>query len=289
MAKKKRNNKFLYGLIAAVVVLAAAAYFKGGKEDTGLKVTAEAASKKMIVESVQASGKIFPVKEVSISPDVSGEIVELYVAEGDSVKFGQVLAKIDPDAYESQVERGVASVNTSKAQLANSKSQIANLNAQKEQIIANLENVRTMHARNIKLKGEGIISATDFEASEANVKAMEANLRSAEAGIQSAKESVKASEFQVKSAQASLKEVQTSLRRTTVTAPNSGIISLLNVEQGERVVGSQMMSGTEMMRIANLNSMEVRVEVSENDIPRVTMGDEVEIEVDAYLDRKLST
>ena len=285
MTKKKRNNTLIYVLGGAVVLLIALAVWKGKSRPEGEKVSVETAEARTIRETVAASGKVFPVTEVKISSDVSGEIVELYVEEGDSVVAGQILAKIDPDAYQSQVERGMASVNSAKAQQANSKAQNENLTAQKEQIQAQLANTRDIHRRNEQLHKEGVISDADFETSKANLEGLEANLRSAEASIRAAKQSAEAARYSVESSEATLKELRTSLRRTTIYSPVSGIVSKLNVEKGERVVGTIQMTGTEMMRIANLNAMEVQVEVSENDIPRVAVGDVVDIEVDAYVDR----
>lgn len=286
MAKRKKNNTLIILLLIVVGALIGLAMWKSNSKPKGEKVTVEKTEKRTIKEMVAASGKVFPQTEVKISSDVSGEIVELYVEEGDSVVVGQLLAKIDPDAYQSQVERGVAGVNSAKAQLANSKSQIEQLKAQKENIEAQLINAREIHKRNEKLKADGVVSAADFDASLSSMRALEANLRSADANIKAAQESAKAAAFSVQSSEATLKELRTSLRRTTIYSPTNGIISKLNVEQGERVVGTIQMTGTEMMRIANLNAMEVRVDVSENDIPRVTFGDRVEIEVDAYLNRK---
>ncbi|RMG83764.1 MAG: biotin/lipoyl-binding protein [Bacteroidetes bacterium] len=284
--KKKNNNKLLIALVGIIALLIVGAIYKSKQRPKGLKVQAEKAELRTITETVAASGKVFPVTEVKISSDVSGEIVELLVEEGDSVVRGQILARVDPDAYQSQVERGQAGVNSAKADLANAKAQVAQFVAQKEQIEAQLSNARDIHKRNEKLYKDGVISDADFDSSLANVKALEANLRAAEANIQSAKERARAAEFTIKSAEATLKELKTSLRRTTILAPMSGIVSLLNVEEGERVVGNQMMSGTEIMRIANLNEMEVQVEVSENDVPHVALHDDVEIEIDAYIDRK---
>lgn len=283
--KKRKNNALIIGLGVALVALIAAAVWKSKSKPKGEKVQIEKVEKRTITEIVSASGKVFPQTEVKISSDVSGEIVELYVEEGDSVTSGQLLAKIDPDAYQSQVERGVAGVNSAKAQMANSRSQIQNMKAQKEQILAQLENAKEVYNRNQKLLEDKVISEADFETARSNLRALEANLRASEAGIQSAEESAKAAEFQVASSEATLKELRTSLRRTTIYAPVSGTISLLNVEKGERVVGTIQMTGTEMMRIANLNAMEVQVEVSESDIPRVSLNDEVDIEIDAYLNR----
>jgi HlyD family secretion protein len=286
MINKKRKNLWIYVAGVAVIALVAVAYFKGKNRKEGDKVALEEAQMRTIEERVSASGRIFPIVEVKISSDVSGEVVELYVQEGDSVVQGQVLAKINPDAYVSQVERGVAFVNSSKAQAANSRSQIENIKAQKEQIIAQLDNAREIHKRNEKLFKDGVISNADFQASQSNLKSLEANLRASDAGIRSSQDAARGADYSVASAEASLKELRTSLNRTTIVAPESGIISLLNIEKGERVVGTIQMTGTEIMRIANLNAMEVRVDVSENDIPRVKLNDEVSVEVDAYLGRK---
>ncbi|HFB99314.1 MAG TPA: HlyD family secretion protein [Phaeodactylibacter sp.] len=295
-----RNNKLIYFLILAVAILLVALYFKKQRKPKGEEVTTEKVAKRTIKEMVGASGKIFPETEIKVSSDVSGEIVDLFVEEGDSVVAGQLLCKIDPDTYKSMVERSEATVNSSKAQVANSqsgvaraKAQLIQAKAQLDQIKSQVENQRNVHNRNITLHEEGVISQADFETSqaalrqlEANQKSAEANVQTAKANIESAQQSVRAAEFSVKSTQASLKEMRTSLSRTSIQAGTSGIISKLNVEKGERVVGTAQMSGTEIMRIANLNSMEVQVDVSENDVLRVSVGDEVDIEVDAYLDRK---
>lgn len=285
MAQKKRRW-LLWVLLAALAILIIAVIFNKKNTPTGTEVEVQNSSLRTIKETVSASGKIFPATEVKISSDVSGEIVELYVKEGDSVHVGQVLAKIDPDTYESAVERGNASVSSSKAQLAISNAQIESNKAQAEQIKAQLENARSVHKRNDQLKNQGVISDVEFEQSLSNLRALEANLRASEASIKSAEQNSKAAEFTIKSSEASLKELRTSLSRTIIKAPMNGIISSLSVEQGERVVGTIQMQGTEMMRISNLNSMEVQVEVTENDIPRVSLQDFVEINVDAYVGKK---
>lgn len=273
-------------MLSGLVALAALAIYKSNSRDKSKSVTLHTVSKKTITETVTASGKIFPETEVKISSDVSGEIVELYVHEGDSVVMGQVLAKINPDAYISAVERGEASLNNSKAQLAMSRSQIESNKAQKEQIIAQLENARIIHKRNESLRKDGVISQADYDLSYANVRQLEANLKSAESSVKSASQNSESAEYSIKAAEASLKELKTSLNRTTIKAPTSGIVSKLSVEKGERVVGTIQMTGTEMMRISNLNAMEVQVDVSENDIPKVKVGDDVDIEVDAYIGKK---
>ena len=288
MAKNKKRIWITISLIAVIAILIVAAVMKGNSKPKGTEVDVEKAEKRDLNETVTASGRIFPEVEVKISSDVSGEIVELFIAEGDSVKVGQVLAKIDPDSYISAVERGKASVSSAKSQLAISKASKESSIAQKEQIIAQLKNAKKILERNDQLIKDGIISQQDYEASQTNVENLEANLRSAEANIRSSSQSIKGNEYSIESAEATLKELQTSLSRTTIKAPVDGIISSLSVEKGERVVGTIQMAGTEMMRIANLNTMEVQVDVSENDIIKVALGDRVDIEVDAYLDEKVT-
>ena len=287
--KKKKSRKWLVPfLIIVIAALIAVAYFKGQSKPKGVEVTVEEAENRTILETVTASGKIFPETEVKISSDVSGEIVELYIQEGDSVYVGQVLAKIDPDTYESTVERGRASVNSAKANKAASATQIETSKAQIQQIQAQLTNAKTVHDRNVKLLSDGVISRVEFEQSESTLLGLQANMKSAEASLEAAKQGVEGASFSVQSAEATLREMQTSLSRTIIKSPTNGIVSSLSVEQGERVVGTIQMTGTEMMRIANLSAMEVQVDVSENDILRVSLKDKVEIEVDAYLDRKFS-
>ncbi|HMS67719.1 MAG: efflux RND transporter periplasmic adaptor subunit [Saprospiraceae bacterium] len=285
MANTKKKW-LIWGLGLLIVALIALAVVKAKNKPKGTEVDLAKAEIKSIKETVSASGKIYPATEVKISSDVSGEIVELYVQEGDSVVVGQILAKIDPDTYLSAVERGKAAVNSSKSQLAMSRAQVENSRAQMEQITAQLENARTIHKRNDQLKKDGVISQVEFDQSLSNLRALEANLRAAEASIKSAQQSAEGQGFSIKSSEANLKELQTSLSRTTIKAPVSGIVSSLSVEKGERVVGTIQMTGTEMMRISNLNSMEVQVNVNENDIPKVSLGDEVEIKVDAYVGDK---
>jgi len=286
MAGKNKSRLLIYILVGVIFLLVALALIKAKSKPKGEEVETEKVELRTIRETVSASGKVFPEKEVKISSDVSGEIVELFVEEGDSVRSGQILARIDPESYVSAVERGEATLNNTKSNLAMQRSSIETNKAQREQIQVQLRNAQKIHERNQQLFNDGIISAQDFEASESNVDQLAANLRSAEASLNAASRAAEAAQYSVKSAEASLKEIRTSLSRTTIAAPTEGIVSKLNVEQGERVVGTIQMTGTEMMRIANFNSMEVQVEVSENDILRVSLGDTCDIEVDAYLDRK---
>ncbi len=298
--KKKKSNKLIYGLVGLIALLLVAAIWKGRQKPKGLEVEVAKVERRTIKETVAASGKVFPEVEVKISPDVAGEIVELYIEEGDSVKSGQLLAKIDPDAIRSQVERGEAAVNNSKAMVAGSladiernKAGLVQARAQLEATEAQLENQKSVHERNVGLSKEGVISEQDFEMSlsnlqqlEANVRSLKASLESAKANLNAAEQSAKAASFSVKSNEATLRELRTNLKRTSLFAPMNGVVSLLSVEKGERVVGSNMMAGTEMMRVANMSAMEVQVDVSESDIPKVALGNTVDVEVDAYLDRK---
>ena len=296
----KRKRTLLYVLIGLFVLLIIAAAIKARSKPKGEEVTVEKVQRRTIRETVSASGKIFPETEVKISSDVSGEITELYVKEGDSVTVGQILAKIRPDEYQSAVEQGQASLNTARSQreissanVKTSTAQIDQFKADVQRAKAQLDAARNTHQRNEKLHRDGVISTAEFETSLSNLKAAEsaiaaadAALKSAENNLTNARENVRVSEFGITSANARLKELQTSLQKTIITAPVSGIVSKLNVEKGERVVGTLQMAGTEMMRIANLNSMEVQVDVSENDILKVSVNDEADIEVDAYLGRK---
>ena len=299
-AAPKRKRTLLYALIGLFVLLVVAAAIKSRQKPKGEEVNAEAAQRRTIREMVSASGKIFPETEVKISSDVSGEIIALYVKEGDSVTIGQVLAKIRPDEYQSALEQGQASVSTARAQrqisssnVQGSSAQIDQLKADRQRAASQLDVARNSHQRNEKLYKEGVISASEFDTSLGNLRAAEsalaaseASLKSSESSLNSARENVRVADYGINSANARLKELQTSLQKTIITSPVSGIVSKLNVEKGERVVGTLQMTGTEMMRIANLRSMEVQVDVSENDILKVSVGDETDVEVDAYLGRK---
>jgi HlyD family secretion protein len=298
--KKKGSNRLIWILGAVVVGLIAVAVMVQKGKKTGEKVAVESVSKRTLYETVSASGRIFPEKEIKISSDVSGEIVEMFVKEGDSVRAGQLLCRVNAEIVKDQVTRGEAGVNASRAQYANAQSNVESVRAresqvaaQKEQVEAQLSNLRQTYKRNEQLHRDGITSDADFEAAQAQVRQQEANLKSVEAQIKAAgsdvnssQKSAEAAQFQLKSAEASLKELRTNLNRTSIYAPADGIVSKLSVEKGERVVGTAQMSGTEIMRIANLNAMEVQMEVSESDILRVAIGNEADIEADAFLGRK---
>ena len=255
----KSNNllKILVIVVAILVVFAIIGKNQGwfGKE-LMVKVAIEKAERRTVIEMITANGKIQPVKEVKISPDVSGEIVLLNVEEGDYVNQGDLLFKIKPDTYISMRDRAMAALESSKARLAQAKAQF---------IQAELA-----YKRSKQLYEEQTISQSEYEQAEASYKVAQAE--------------VEAAEFSVKSAEASLSEAREALLKTTVYAPMSGTISLLLVEEGERVVGTEMMTGTEILRIADLSRMEAQVEVNENDIIKVKLNDTAIIEVDAYLD-----
>jgi HlyD family secretion protein len=271
MAKKSSNKIWL--ILGGVVVLLggglAVAKQKGwiGKEPS-TEVEFTKAKKADIIERVSASGKIQPEVEVKLSPDVSGEIVGLYVTEGDSVRAGQLLLKIKPDNYESLFARAEAQVNSARASVEQSKSG-------QSQSESRLLKAKIDYDRNKKLHDDKVISDADFDQFNSQYLV-------AKQDVESAKANVLAAEFNVKSSQAALKEARANLTKTTIYAPQSGTVSKLNVELGERVVGTSQMAGTELLRIANLNKMEVRVNVNENDITRVSMNDTVIIDVDSY-------
>jgi HlyD family secretion protein len=274
MFTKKRIIWILIALVFVVLIAGVIAKKKGliGKpEET--KVATEKVTRRTIVEVVSANGKIAPEFEVKLSPDVSGEINELYVKEGDLIKSGQLLAKINPEIYLSNYDRTIAALNTSQANLANAKARLAQV---KSQFI----NAKSSYDRNEKLHSQKTISDAEYETSKANFEV-------ALAEVEAAEESVKASAFNVKSAEAGVKESKENLSKTSIYAPTGGTISKLNIEKGERVAGaSQFGSGTEILRIANLLTMEVKVSVNENDIVRVTLNDTALVEVDAYQNRK---
>jgi len=268
----KKKIWIIVAVVAVVAIIVIAAVVKGkGSED--IKVATEKVTKRTIIQTVSSNGKIQPEKDIKISPYISGEVVELYVKEGDQVTKGYLLAKIDPEIYISQFDQSEASVNTQKANLANSKARLAQVKAQ-------YENARLTYDRQEKLYQQNVISKAEYDQSKSAFQVSQAQVTAGE-------EDIKASEFMVKNSEAALKRSKEDLTRTAIFAPNDGTVSKLGVLKGERVTGaSQFSSGTEIMRIANLNEMEAQVQVNENDIVRVSMGDTALIEVDAYLNRK---
>jgi HlyD family secretion protein len=257
--KSKKVLRYVIIIAIAFIILAIIGKKVGwfGKEEI-VKVAVEKAQIRRITETITANGKVQPETEVKISPEVSGEIVELNVIEGDNVKKGKLLVKIKPDTYISGRDRAAAALSSQKSRLAQAEAQFV----QSE----------LSYNRNKTLWEQKAISESEYENALASYKVAMAELESAK--------------YSVKSAEASLNEAQEQLVKTNIYAPMTGTVSMLNVELGERVVGTSMMAGTELMRIADLNRMEVKVEVNENDIVRVALNDTAIIEVDAFLGEK---
>ena len=252
---KKKKNKALRNLLAAVaVILAAAIIYAVLGQENGEPVTVAVPSTGTIVERIPANGKIHPVTEVKISPDVSGEIIELNVEEGDRVSRGDLVIKIKQDVYISLRDRAAATLNATRAQYQQQK--------------ASFTQAEQNYMRNKQLYGQKAISLQEFQASTAE--------------YEMAREQLNAAEYNIESAVASLDEAEENLTKTVIYSPIDGIVSSLSVEKGERVVGTSQMAGTEMLRIADFDMMEVLVDVNENDIIRITKGDTADIEVDAY-------
>ncbi len=259
---KKKSNKFLpYGIALVVILIILLVVGKKAGwfgKDFQISVSTKIVESKTITELITANGKVQPETEVKISPDVSGEIIDLTIKEGDEVKKGQLLMVIKPDMYIQAYNRDLASLSSSQARLAQ---------AEARQIESELSFKRAN-----SLFKQGAIPVSDFETSQASYKV--------------AQSEVKAAQFTVKSSEASVAEAQEQLVKTKIYAPMDGTIARLSVEKGERVVGTNMYAGTETMVIANLHLMEVKVDVNENDIVRVNMNDTALVEVDAYLGRK---
>jgi len=259
----------LGGLIAILII---GKLLMGGGDKGGTKVSTEKAAKRTIIETVNASGKIYPEIEVKISPDISGEITELNVEEGDSVKKGQVLARIYADIYALQRDEAASRVNQSAATVDNSKAAL-------EALKASLDQAQQAYDRNKKLYDQKVISKAEFEQYETTFIAAQANYNAAQ-------QNIKSLEAGVETSQTGLTRANKDLSRTTLTAPMNGVISSLNVKKGERVAGNSFNIGTEMMTVADMSVLEVRVDVGENDIVKINIGDSADIEVDAYNNRK---
>lgn len=264
---------WLIGALVVIIILLVVLKKTGviGKEE-GFKVATEKVAKRTIIETVTANGKIYPEVEVKVSPDVSGEITELDVAEGDSVHRGQVVARIYADIYNSQRDQAAAIVNQQSAQVENSTAALAAFKAR-------LDQAKITYDRQKQLLDDKVISKAEFETADQAYKTALADYNAALKGI-------KGGQAAVLSAQAQLQKANKDLSRTTITAPMDGVVSLLAVKKGERVAGNSFNVGTEMMRIADMDVIEVRVDVGENDIPKVKLGDSADVEVDAYNDRK---
>lgn len=246
-------------ILLALIAIGSLGYQKiASSSDKGVSVEVMDVQSMNIIETVSATGKITPEVEVSISPEVPGEIIELPIREGQAVKKGDLLARINPDLLQSSVSR--------------SRAGLANTRAGYEQSKATLAEAKANYQRSSTLFEKGVISQSDFDTSTASYERAKAAERSAY--------------YSVQSAGATVNEATDNLARTSIFAPMSGTISLLAVELGERVVGTQQMAGTELLRVADLSQMEVEVDVNENDIVKIEVGDKAIVEVDAYLKRQ---
>ncbi|RYF95809.1 MAG: efflux RND transporter periplasmic adaptor subunit [Chitinophagaceae bacterium] len=266
----KKLKWLLISLAAIAILWIAFAMF--GKKDKGEKVAVETVTKRTIIETVTASGNIYPEVEVKISPDISGEITELNVQEGDSVKKGQVLARIFADIYALQRDEAASQVGQSQASVANSTAAL-------EATRAAMDQAKLGYDRNKALYDQKVISQAEFEQFETTYRSAQANFNAAQQSIRGLKASVQA-------AQTGLTRANKDLGRTTLVAPMNGVISSLQVKKGERVAGNSFNIGTEMMTVADMSVMEVRVDVGENDIVKINIGDSADVELDAYNNRK---
>lgn len=267
----KTTKYILIGLGVLIVVLI---IVKVTSKPALTQVATEKAETREINETVSASGKIKPHVEVKISPEVSGEVVELPIKEGDVVKKGQLLCKIRPDILKSGYDRAIASYNTQKASVGNSSQML-------KQAEATYANQAGIYKRSKELYDKKVLTVSEFE----NAKAA---YEGAKASLEAAKQNVVGSQYGLAQSQASVKEAQDNLAKTTIYSPVDGVVSKLSVEKGERVLGTQQFAGTEIMTISDLSKMDVNVDVNENDINRISLGDSSKIEVDAFLGKKFT-
>ncbi|QXV66493.1 efflux RND transporter periplasmic adaptor subunit [Mucilaginibacter sp. 21P] len=257
------------GLVVLLIVLKAAGII--GKPQL-TQVAVEKAESRDINETVSASGKIKPHIAVKISPEVSGEVVELPIKEGDVVKKGQLLCRIRPDILKSGYERAVASYNTQKASVGNSAQML-------KQSEASFANQQSTYKRSKELFDKKVLTIAEFDK-------IKADYESAKAALEAARQNVIGSKFGLEQSQASVKEASDNLAKTTIYAPVDGVVSKLSIEKGERVLGTQQFAGTEIMTISDLTKMDVNVDVNENDINRISVGNKAQIEVDAFQGKK---
>lgn len=267
---KLKTILIIVGVIIALLGLGVYTGKIGG--DKSEKVSTEKVASRKVIETVTASGKIQPETEVKLSSEVSGEVTELLVKEGDIVKKGQLLVKVRPDVLKSGYDRAVASYSSQKASVAGAAQML-------KQAEANFVNGEVTYKRNVELFNKKVISASEFDAAKAAFLTAKTNLGRA-------KEELSAAKFNLEQSGANVQEASANLAKATIFAPVDGVISKLSVELGDRILGTVQNAGTEIMRISNLSSMEVNVDVNENDINRVKVGDNATIEVDAFADKK---
>jgi HlyD family secretion protein len=266
MGKTTKYILISLGAIILLLIVLKVAGVIGKPQKT--QVATEKAADRDINESVSASGKIKPHVEVKISPEVSGEVVELPIKEGDVVKKGQLLCKIRPDILKSGYDRAVASYNTQKASVGNSSQML-------KQAEATFANQASIYKRDQALYNNKVLTAAEFDAAKANYEG-------AKAALEAAKQNVIGSTYGLAQSQASVKEAQDNLAKTTIYSPVDGVVSKLSIQIGERVLGTQQFAGTEIMTISDLSQLDVNVDVNENDINRIKLGDSSKIDVDAF-------
>jgi HlyD family secretion protein len=267
---KLKHILIAVGVLIAVLLILKVTGVIGG--ETIEKVTVDKASDRTVVETVTASGKIQPETEVKLSSEVSGEVTELLVKEGDIVKKGQLLCRVRPDVLKSGYDRARASYSSQKAAVASSEQQL-------KQTQGNFVNAEAIYKRNVELYKKKVISQAEFDAAKAAYLTAQTN-------VEAAKQNVVGAKFGLEQSGANVQEASANLAKATIFAPVDGVISKLSVELGDRILGTAQFAGTEIMRISNLTSMEVNVDVNENDINRVNVGDSATIEVDAFSDKK---
>ena len=272
MGKTTKYILYSAGILIVLLLIGKATGIIGQAKKT--QVATEKASVRVINETVSASGKIKPEVEVGISSEVSGEIVDLPIKEGDVVKKGQLLVRIRPDILKSGYERAVASYQTQKASVGNS-TQMLN------QAQAAYNNQESNYKRSQELYNQKVLTAAEFDAAKASYM-------SSKAALEAAKQNVIGSKYGLAQSAASVKEAQDNLAKTSIYSPVDGVVSKLSVEKGERVLGTAQFAGTEIMTISDLSKMDVNVDVNENDINRVAIGDSAKIEIDAFLGKKFA-
>jgi HlyD family secretion protein len=270
MSKTLKYILIITGSLIVLIVLGVATGII--KTNTKTQVATEKAAERDITETVTANGKIKPHLEVKITAEVSGEIVELPVKEGDVVKKGQLLCKIRPDVLKSELERSVASYNTQKATVGNAKEMLA-------QSQATYDNQASIYKRDEDLYKDKVITTAEFEAAKASYDG-------AKASLEAARQNVVGANFGLAQSSASVQESQADLDKTSIYSPIDGVVSKLSVEKGDRVLGTIQMAGTDIMTVSDLSQMDVNVDVNENDINRISMGDSANIDVDAFTGKK---
>jgi HlyD family secretion protein len=272
MGKTTKYILISLGILIVLLIVGKATGIIGKPQTT--QVATEKAVVRDINETVSASGKIKPHVEVKISPEVSGEVVELPIKEGDVVKKGQLLCKIRPDILKSELDRAQAQYNTQNASIGNSKQML-------KQAQATLDNQSSIFKRDKALYANKVITTAEYEAAKASYDG-------AEAAFEAAKQNVIGSTYGLAQSQASVKEAADNLIKTTIYSPVDGVVSKLSIQKGERVLGTQQFAGTEIMTISDLDQLDVNVDVNENDINRIQLGDSSKIEVDAFLGKNFT-